>query len=56
MTLHTKLSYLKSLMRIFGFGLLLTPFKASAVILLIGAEINGILEEVPKAYIGTKTQ
>lgn len=59
MTLHTKLSYLKSAVRIVGYSLLiayndlLLTLAASA---LIAAELLGIAEEAwPGAYKGTET-
>lgn len=57
MTLHTKISYIKSLARIIGYivflfcGNLLLTVGAS---FLIGAELLGIVEELPGAYKGTK--
>lgn len=54
MTLHTKLSYLKSGLRIIGY--LLLGFISPAVgMLLIIAEVIGILEELPGSYKGTDT-
>jgi hypothetical protein len=44
MNYHTKVSYIKSVMRIIGFvGLLF--FIKIAVLILIGAELLGIIEE-----------
>lgn len=54
MTLHTKLSYMKSGIRIAGFVLLPFSLVAAAVALVI-AEIVGVAEELPGAYRGTKT-
>jgi hypothetical protein len=59
MTLHTKLSYLKSILRLLGYLVLLTyddPPLTIAAILLIIAELLGIAEEAwPGAYKGTET-
>lgn len=63
MTVHTKISYLKSAIRIIGYGLLFTavfPSASSALfgsgcIILMLAEVLGIVEELPGAYKGTKT-
>ena len=58
MTLHTKISYLKSVLRIAGYILLLGDGRSVlyGVFLLVGAEILGIVEELPGAYKGTKTE
>jgi len=59
MTLHTKLSYAKSALRIIGAIILL--FSANTILILAGAfiggaELLGIAEEAwPGAYEGTKT-
>lgn len=55
MTLHTKLSYLKSAARIIGYILLLAPTVVFALGFLVAAELVGIAEELPGAYKGTKT-
>lgn len=55
MTLHTKLSYVKSAARIIGYLTLFISVGAAAVI-LIGSELLGIAEEAwPGAYKGTET-
>lgn len=54
MTLHTSLSYIKSVMRIIGFSYLGFDNIPYATTLLIIAEIIGILEELPGSYVGTK--
>jgi hypothetical protein len=55
MTLHTKLSYMKSVLRIGGYTLLLWDV-ITGVIMLIVAELLGIAEEAwPGAYKGTET-
>jgi hypothetical protein len=54
MTLHTTLSYLKSVMRIVGYSFLPTHLML-AIVWLIFAEITGIIEEFPGMYKGTKT-
>ena len=55
MTLHTKLSYVKSIWRMFGFAFL--PFHlAAAASFLIIAEAIGIAEELPGTYKGTNTK
>ena len=59
MTLHTKISIAKSVLRIFGFAFLPVPHfgLVVAAILLVLAESLGILEEVlPGVYAGTKTE
>ena len=56
MTLHTKLSYVKSGLRLVGYGSLLLSLTAGVVI-LIASELIGIAEEAwPGAYEGTKTE
>lgn len=64
MTVHTGLSYLKSLVRIGGYISLLHfffvigfcgPLTLLPCVLLIIAEVLGLLEELPGAYKGTKT-
>ena len=63
MTLHTAISYLKSALRIGGYVSLLHfflvigfcgPLVVLPCILLIIAEVLGIIEELPGAYKGTK--
>ena len=54
MTMHTKLSYAKSGIRIVGFAFLPVNLAVSAALLVI-AEAVGILEELPGMYKGTKT-
>jgi hypothetical protein len=44
MTTHTKISYLKSGVRIVGYAALIVSFPA-AVVILIASELIGILEE-----------
>jgi len=44
MTRHTKISYLKSLVRIVGYAALVVNLPA-AVVILIASEMIGILEE-----------
>ena len=56
MTLHTKISYLKSVLRIVGYILLLGDTVGYGVMFLVGAEVLGIAEELPGAYKGTKTE
>jgi hypothetical protein len=56
MTLHTKISYVKSVLRIIGYIVLM--FTENPVItwgsgFLLGAELAGIAEELPGAYKGT---
>lgn len=55
MTLHTSLSYIKSVVRIIGFSYLGFNNIPYAAALLVTAEIIGILEELPGSYVGTKT-
>lgn len=55
MTLHTKLSYAKSILRIIGFACLGLLHFGLATFLLIFAELIGIAEELPGAYKGTRT-
>jgi len=57
MTLHTKISYAKSGLRIIGYIVLF--FTGNGIItlgsaFLLGAELAGIAEELPGAYKGTK--
>lgn len=57
MTLHTKLSYVKSALRIVGCIILM--FSPSSLLMAVGAfigaaELVGIAEELPGAYKGTK--
>jgi hypothetical protein len=59
MTLHTKISYIKSVLRIIGYIILIayndTLLTIAAVTLAV-AELLGIAEEAwPGAYKGTKT-
>jgi hypothetical protein len=56
MTLHTKISYVKSVLRIIGYIVLM--FAGNGIItlgsaFLLGAELAGIAEELPGAYKGT---
>lgn len=63
MTLHTKISYAKSVIRIIGYALLFTAIYPGIPIELFGsgcvalgtAEVLGIVEELPGAYKGTET-
>jgi len=59
MTLHTKISYIKSILRIVGYILLIAyndTILTVAASTLIVAELLGIAEEAwPGAYEGTKT-
>jgi hypothetical protein len=60
MTLHTKLSYVKSVFRIIGYLLLIayddTLLTCAAGVLVL-SELIGIAEEAwPGAYEGTKTE
>lgn len=60
MTLHTKLSYVKSFVRLIGYTLMF--FSGNTLVMLAGvtlfaAEAVGIAEEAwPGAYEGTKTE
>ncbi len=59
MTLHTKISYIKSILRILGYIVLIayndTLLTIAAIILTV-AELLGIAEEAwPGAYKGTNT-
>lgn len=64
MTLHTKLSYVKSAVRILGYLFLIIPGIVLDIpglwgggALLLVAELIGIAEEAwPGAYEGTKTE
>jgi hypothetical protein len=58
LTLHTKLSYIKSGIRIAGYCFLCVfgePLLTIAAGFLIVAETIGIVEELPGSYIGTDT-
>jgi hypothetical protein len=56
MTLHTKLSYAKSVLRLIGYVTLLGSI-CIGVIILVASELIGIAEEAwPGAYEGTKTE
>ena len=59
MTLHTKISYIKSILRILGYIVLIAysdTLLTIAAVTLIAAEALGIAEEAwPGAYEGTKT-
>jgi hypothetical protein len=54
MTLHTKLSYVKSALRIIGYFALLWDTIVGVVILTC-SELVGIAEELPGTYKGTNT-
>jgi len=54
MTLHTKLSYIKSVARIVGYISLLWDVTIGVVI-LVCSELIGVAEELPGAYKGTDT-
>lgn len=54
MTLHTKLSYIKSGVRIAGYLSLMYSLIAGCTLLII-AELLGVVEELPGSYKGTKT-
>lgn len=58
MTLHTKISYIKSVLRIIGYIVLMIwgdmPLKVAGVF-LFAAEVLGIVEELPGSYKGTET-
>jgi hypothetical protein len=60
MTLHTKISYIKSVLRIIGYIILIAyndTLLTIAAITLIAAEVLGIAEEAwPGAYKGTTTE
>lgn len=59
MTLHTKISYIKSGLRIIGYVVLICyndTLLTVGACFLIGAELLGIAEELPGAYKGTKTE
>ena len=59
MTLHTKISYIKSLLRIIGYLVLVAYDEwllTVAASFLIAAEVLGILEELPGSYKGTETK
>jgi len=53
MTLHTKVSYAKSVLRIIGYVLLMLNHIVAGAAVLLGAELLGIAEELPGAYKGT---
>lgn len=55
MTLHTKLSYWKSGLRILGFSCLFLWLFGIAALFLVAAEVIGIVEEMPGSYKGTDT-
>jgi len=55
MTTHTLISYLKSAIRIWAGIALIQHFIFIAGVLIIAAEVFGVLEELPGAYKGTKT-
>jgi hypothetical protein len=56
MTLHTKLSYAKSVLRLIGYISLLWDVTTGVVILVL-SELLGIAEEAwPGAYKGTETE
>lgn len=56
MTLHTKLSYAKSVLRLVGY-LTLAGNLGAGVIILVLSELLGIAEEAwPGAYKGTETE
>lgn len=56
MTLHTTLSYIKSLIRMIGFVALGFGHYDYAATLLLIAEMVGIWEEVPGSYAGTQME
>jgi len=45
MSIHSKISYVKSFVRIFGFLFLISQEFFSAALILIIAEVIGIIEE-----------
>ena len=58
MTLHTKISYIKSVLRLIGYSVLIAYDDTLLTIgacLLIAAELLGIAEELPGSYKGTET-
>jgi len=58
MTLHTKISYIKSLFRIIGYLVLMAyddTLLTVAALFLLAAETLGIIEELPGSYKGTDT-
>jgi len=56
MTLHTKLSYAKSVLRLIGYISLLGSIGVGVTILIL-SELLGIAEEAwPGAYKGTETE
>jgi hypothetical protein len=62
MTLHTKISYAKSALRIIGYlvaGFAALPtmqWVSIGMFILLMAELLGVAEELPGAYKGTKTE
>lgn len=60
MTLHTKISYAKSALRIIGYlvaGFAALPtlsWVSIGMFILLMAELLGVAEELPSAYKGTK--
>jgi hypothetical protein len=54
MTLHTKISFIKSGIRIFGFAFLPVNLVIAAILLIV-AETLGVVEELPGTYKGTDT-
>jgi hypothetical protein len=54
MTPHTKISFIKSGLRVIGYACLLREV-ATGVVILIVAELLGIAEELPGSYKGTDT-
>jgi hypothetical protein len=55
MTLHTKLSYVKSAFRLIGYVTLLGSAWVGVAVLVV-SELIGIAEELPGTYKGTKTE
>jgi hypothetical protein len=58
MTLHSKISYIKSALRIIGYIVLMIyddTLLTIAASFLLAAELLGIIEELPGAYKGTDT-
>lgn len=59
MTLHTKISYAKSVFRIIGYIVAMfagIPALTAGASCLLLAELLGIAEELPGAYKGTQTE
>ena len=54
MTWHTRLSYIKSAIRVIGFVALGINHLLAAGLFLIAAELVGVFEELPSMYKGTK--